>query len=177
MPTVNIAAMILRRGLPSYYVAQYCNHGTLDAQGVYIEIELDSYFNLDSTSTPFSSQNGNTYTFNIGHLNVGDCGKIHLYGTIDTSALFGQTHCTEARIFPDSICIPNFWMHSIMNASSSCQNDSVTFQIQNTGATAANNLSYLVYEDHVIFSISNVSLGSGATTQLHYPAALKKPIE
>lgn len=171
MPTVHVSAAILRRGLPSYYVANYCNHGTADAQGVYIEIELDSYFNLDSTSSPFANQNGNIYTFNIGNLNVGDCGQIYLYGTIDTAAIFGQTHCTEARIFPDSVCIPNLWNGPIMQASSSCQNDSVQFSIKNVGGATATNHSYWVYEDHVIFSISNVSLGIGADTHLSFPAA------
>lgn len=171
MATVNIAAMILRRGLPSYYVANYCNHGTADAQGVYIEIELDTYFNLDSTSVPFSSQIGNIYTFNVGHLPVGDCHQIFLYGTIDTSAILGQTHCTEARIFPDSVCIPNFWTGPIMKASSNCQNDSVIFRVENIGTSNANNLAYSVYEDHVIFSIGTITLGSGATTIFNQPAA------
>ena len=121
MATVNISAVILRRGLPSYYVASYCNHGTEDAQNVYIDVELDSYFNIDSMTMAASSQTGNIYTFNIGDLDVGDCGKIYIYGTIDTSALFGQTHCTEAHIFPDSVCVPNFWNGPIMEASSSCQ--------------------------------------------------------
>ena len=41
-----------------------------------------------------------------------------------------QTHCSEARIFPDSICDP-IWNGPILEGTVNCQNDSVFFFLEN----------------------------------------------
>ncbi|MCP4442947.1 MAG: T9SS type A sorting domain-containing protein [Aureispira sp.] len=167
MLEVDISAPFLRMtGGGSYYTISYCNKGTLAAQNAYVEVDLDPYLNVLGSSIPISSQNGNIYTFNIGNLDVGHCGDFSINVLVDTSAQFEQTHCTEVRIAPDSICIPNFWSGPIVETEASCQNDSVYFKVNNTGAAMTQAHNYFVFEDDVAMRTGTVQLGAGATVNI-----------
>lgn len=158
--TVDIATPILRPTAGgSFYTVQYCNYGTADAQNAYVEIDFDPNLNVLSSSVPILSQNGNLYTFDIGTVLIGQCSSFQVQVIVDSLAVIGQTHCTQAHIYPDSVCIPNLWSGPILAAKAACQNDTVFFMIENTGANMATSSNYFVYEDHVM-------LRSGSTQQL-----------
>ena len=130
---VDIAAPFLRTtGGGSAYTISYCNKGTIPAQSAYVEVDIDASLTVTSSSLPIINQVGNTYTFNVGTVNVGACGRFSLQVVVDTSALFQQTHCTEVHIYPDSICNVQ-WGGPIVEGTVSCQNNVVDFVVANTG--------------------------------------------
>lgn len=149
---VDIAAPVLVRCDRNYYVVNYCNHGTVDALGSYVEITLDSLFVVDSTSIPISNQTGNTYTFNLGNIGVGSCQNFRIYGILDPAcdtSNIGITHCATAHIYPDSLCT---WNGPSLIVQGNCNADSVSFRILNVGQTGSFG-SYSIIEDDIIFTV------------------------
>lgn len=149
--TVAIEANILRRGIDSssIYTVHYCNDGTADATNVSVEVLLDQHYVFQGSTQPVASQQGNTYTFNLGTVAQGVCQDFYIYGYIDTNAVLGQIHCAEAQIYPDSICIGI--THPIIQTSTICQGpDTLLFLIQNWGADMLMPQQYNVFEDHLM---------------------------
>ncbi|MCP4440528.1 MAG: T9SS type A sorting domain-containing protein [Aureispira sp.] len=169
-PLMNIdvsAPFIRSTGQGSDYTISYCNNGTVDAQNVYTEIEFDPDLTILTSSIPISAQVGNLYTFNLGNVGVGDCGSFSVQVIAGPTALIDQSFCTEAHIYPDSICIPNFWNGANMDINAACVNDTVVFTIQNKGASMLQPLQYFVYEDDIIFKTGSTSvLGANGTEQI-----------
>lgn len=104
---VDISAPFLRRCFDNTYTVHYCNYGTVTAEDAYVEVTLDPYLTYQSSTLPFSTQNRNTLTFDLGDVAVNECGDFQTTAYLDCdSTVLGQTLCTEAHIFPDSLCIP-----------------------------------------------------------------------
>jgi hypothetical protein len=165
--TVDISAPFLRMtGGGSAYTISYCNEGTEPAINAYVEVELDSFLNVINSNLPIVSQNGTTYTFNIGNVAVGACGAFNLQVLVDTSALVAQTHCSEARIYPDSICLPSLWAGADINVIGQCVNDSIIFTIQNVGNNMVQPLNYFIVEDNIMMRQGNFNLGGLGSTQV-----------
>ena len=164
---VDIAAPVLVHCASNYYTVEYCNHGTIDASNVYIEVTLDSLFVIDSTQIPIASQIGFTYTFNIGNVPVNTCNNFRIYGILDPAcdtSNRARTHCASANIYPDSSCLP--WMGPNLEVEARCANDSVAFRVRNTGnQNMVAPQSYWVIEDDIIFHSSpGITLPSGGAT-------------
>ncbi|BDS14912.1 DUF7619 domain-containing protein [Aureispira anguillae] len=169
---VDIAAAYLRRCFPSTYFVKYNNWGTKAAQNVYVELTLDPYLTFDSSSIPLTSQIDNVYRFDVGTVPILGGGQFEVYVTVDCdSTLLGQTHCTEAHIYPDTICIPNYWNGPIIQASSTCANDSVTFRIRNVGTNMQTAHNYSIIEEHVMIQAAPFQLGGGIDQYITVPAA------
>lgn len=170
---VDISAPFIRpTGTGSNYMVSYCNNGTIDAQNAYVEVDLDAALNILGSSIPINTQTGNIYTFNVGTVAVGECDSFSINVIADSSAFIGQTICTEAHIFPDSICIPNYWNGPILEMAGLCLNDTVTFNLMNTGAPMLQSTQYFVYEDNVMFrNGSTNTLGTGSSQQFKEYAA------
>jgi uncharacterized repeat protein (TIGR01451 family) len=159
--TVDIGAPFLRRaGGGSYYNVAYCNNGSATAYNSYIEVEIDSFLTVLSTSIPIASQTGNLYRFDLDTVNVGECGYIYINVMVNASAIPGQTHCSEAHIYPDSFCLP-LWNGPILEASSKCQNDSIIFKIKNTGNNMLVANNYNIFEDDIIIQMAPFNLNAG----------------
>lgn len=158
--SVDISAPFIRRGVAgSRYSVQYCNLGTTEAPNTIIEVELDPYLILTYSSIPITSQQGNFYTFNVGTVNLNDCRSFTLNILADTSAILGQTHCTNVRIFPDTLCISNSWNGPVLEVDVDCQNDTVFFEITNTGTGMLNSQQYAIYQDSTLMFIDSMQLG------------------
>lgn len=164
---VDIAAPFLRTtgGGSSYYV-DYCNLGGVDAQNAYVEVDIDPDLNVLGTSIPITSQVGTVYRFDLGTVAMAECGSFSIQVVVDTSAQFQQTHCTEAHIYPDSICIPNFWNGAILDVQASCQNDTIFFEVTNQGAPMPQAQQYYVFEDHLAMRTGSVQLANGQSTTI-----------
>ena len=168
---VDIGAPFLRTvGGGSNYTVSYCNEGTIAATNVFVTVDLDPFLNYISSSVPLVSQSGTLHTFNIGTLAVAECNNFTIQVLVDTSATIGQTHCTEAHIYPDSICVPNIWSGAMINASAECQNDSIIFTIENIGNNMAQPLNYYIVEDNIMMMQGNFNLNGAANTQFVEPA-------
>lgn len=173
--TVSIGTNLLRRCFSTnYYFVSYCNQGTATAEDAYILITLDPFLLPVGASLPYTDLGNNILRFDLGEINVGECGSFSLQVKVSCDAVLGQTHCTEAHIYPDSTCLPfdPFWSGASLQVSSQCDADSVRFVIENIGnGNMGGPVDYVVVEDAVMF-MSGVlpPLSAGASMTLAFPA-------
>ncbi|MCW5924225.1 MAG: T9SS type A sorting domain-containing protein [Saprospiraceae bacterium] len=170
---IDLAAPFLRRCFDNPYAVFYCNKGTAPAENVFIEIEFDPELSVVSSSSPWSSVNGNTYTFQVGNLDVGACGSFSVVVNVSCDAALGQTHCSEARIFPDTLCLPPdpAWSGANLEITGECLDGEVIFTIINTGDDMVNPVEYIVIEDIMIqVSGQTIFLSAGESQTITLPA-------
>ena len=169
--TVDISTNFLRRCFSSTYAVQYCNQGTTPAIDASVEVTLDPFLSYVSSSLPFSQQDGPTYTFGLGIVNPNECENFYITVDVSCDAELGQTHCTEAHVFPDSTCLDTLWAGPILNVSGQCVGDSVNFLIENVGADMEMQHQYIVTEDNIMLMEAPFQLGAGSTRQVSLPIA------
>ncbi|MBK9014025.1 MAG: T9SS type A sorting domain-containing protein [Saprospiraceae bacterium] len=99
---------------------------------------------------------------------AGQCGNFIIDFDLSCEAELGQTHCTEARIYPDTLCPQNAnWSGANIEVEGNCVNDEVHLTIKNTGTgDMVAPLDYIVVEDVLMFDQGNFNLGAGQTMQL-----------
>ncbi len=170
---VQISTPFLRRCFNNNIYISYCNNGLMDEQDTWVEVTLDPFLEYVSSTVPFVSQSGDTYTFDIGLLEQGDCGsfRIEVYLNCD-STILGQTHCSEVHIYPDTLCVPHSpnWDESEIEVEVECEGDSVKFKIINIGSgDMMNERFYNVFEDHIMREQGGVQLLSGEQIIFSYP--------
>lgn len=162
--SIDLSAPYLRAtGGGSAYTISVCNTGSANSTNTLVEIDFDPRLNISSSSIPIVNQVGNQYHFNIGNVDVGACMQFSVQVIADTTVLPHQTLCTEAYVYPDSICIPNYWSGPIIDVDGSCINDTVFFEISNKGSSMGSTLEYYVFEDHVMMRQGTFQLGNGTT--------------
>ena len=105
--SVNLTTPILRRCFDVTYTVRYKNEGTATATGAYVEVLLDSFYLFQSSSLPLNSQNGFSYTFQVGDLPPGQSGSFNVTVKVSCDAPMGQIHCIAAHIYPDQLCLPS----------------------------------------------------------------------
>jgi len=166
---VDISAPFIRRaGGGSNYTISYCNRGTEVANNAYVEVDIDADLNVIGTSIPVVSQLGSTYRFNIGNVGVGVCGSFTMNVVVTPAAIVEQTHCSEAHIYPDSLCAIN-WQGARMDVTSECDNDSIEFTIRNLGAAMTTPSTYYVFEDNIMMRQGTFQLIGGGSVQVVQP--------
>jgi hypothetical protein len=172
---VNVTAGFLRRCTPSNYRVRYANNGAGLAQNAFITIQLDSLLNFQNATLPITSRTGRTYRFNLGDVPTGKTGSFDLTiaPACGDSLKEGQTLCVEARIFPDSSCLPTVnWSGANLKVTGTCETDSVVFRVTNVGNTASTTGRVgIVIEDEVIFAVRPAigTLPPSTTTNFKYP--------
>ena len=162
--TVDLGSLPLIRCFDRTYYISYCNHGTTEAEDAFIEVTFDDFLIVNSSNPPWTSQNGNTYAYDLGNLGINECGTILVDITVSCDAELGQTHCSEAHIFPDTLCMPvdPAWDGSSIQVSSECVNDEVIFTIKNIGTeNMSQPLEYIVIEDNVMLTKNSFQLNAG----------------
>lgn len=174
---VDISTWALRPCMNAVYTVTYDNEGTIDANGVYIDVEFDNFVTPVSSSIPWSSQNGNTYTFNIGTIAPFENGLFQIITLVSCSSVIGSTHCIEARILPEVNCFPPpiVWDQSSVEVEGYCSGDSLAcFMIYNTGDSGNGNMDdtseYRIYENNVLVSTGTFQLAGGDSTEICWPA-------
>lgn len=162
---VNVGTSFLRRCFDNQYVLSYCNEGTAVGEDVYIEVSFDDHLIINSSTPPWTDQDGQILTYELGDVPIGACGTFYIDVTVDCdSTILGQTHCVEARIFPDSICLPpnTLWDGSTVEVDARCDEDSVRFYIHNIGdSDMTTALNYVIIEDHLILRGDNFIVPAG----------------
>lgn len=159
---VDIGTPLLRRCFDNTYTVSYINNGTYPVQGAYIDITLDTVLVYQSATLPLVSRNNRTYRFNIGDLDILQSGKFNIIAKVScaTPSVVGRTACTEAHIYPDTVC-PS-WRGARMEVTGNCDRDSLRFNLRNTGqATTSNPINYIVIEDQVVFLKGNQTFDAG----------------
>ncbi len=171
---VSIGISILRRCFNNNtYTVQYCNQGTETAVDAYVLIQLDPLLDVSGSSLSYTDLGDNLLHFDVGDLAVGACGFFHLNVYVSCDAALGQTHCTEARIYPNGNCVPpdQNWSGASLRVTSQCNQDSVRFNIKNVGQADMQSTSdYIVVEDAVMLMQAPFQLASGDSTIVAVPA-------
>ena len=174
--TVTIATGQLRRCFEgnSYYIVNYCNQGTTAAENAYVIVQLDPYLSFQLATIPHTDLGNGQLRFDLGNVDIGECKSFNIYVHVSCDAALGQTHCTEAHIYPDSPCVPNnpLWSGASLQVQSLCDADSLRFIIKNVGAgNLTETVNYIVIEDQVMLMSAPVPpLMAGDSVQLAFPA-------
>jgi hypothetical protein len=172
--TVDLSSGNLRRCFDNnQFTVSYCNIGTETAEDAYVDITLDPLFTPISSTIPFTDLGGGVLRFAVGDIEEGACGGFSIKALLSCDAALGETHCTEAHIYPDSSCIPTnpLWSGASLQISSECQPDSVRFTIKNIGTgNMPNALEYIVVEDQVMLMSAPVQLDAGESVTVSVPA-------
>ena len=149
---VDIGTPFLRRCFPNIYTVRYCNLGSATAENARVDILLPPHLDFTAASIPVEVL-GDTLRFPLDSVLIGDCDQFTftVVPNCDSVAL-EQTLCVEARIFPDTICVPApNWSGGVLQLSGYCTGDSVAFYLKNIGnGPTTQGLDFIVIEDHVI---------------------------
>ena len=136
------------------YQIDYCNEGTATARNAYVEITLDSSLSFLSASLPIANQDGRMYTFRLGDVAAGACGKFQLaVRSACEGFVVGKATSVKAHIYPDTSCLlpsPD-WDGASVVVGGSCDEDGVSFFIKNDGEKSMSQARrYFVVEDIVM---------------------------
>ena len=171
--SVDLSAPQLRRCFENTYYVQYCNDGTLPEANAYVEILFDSFLNITTSSLPYNDLGDNLFSFDIGNMEVGECGNFTVNVMVDCdSTVLGQTHCVEAHIYPDSFCIIDsvIWDGSSMEVEGTCIGDSILFSVTNVGTSAPFVPNVVrVVEDDIVVSIQILDLDPNEIQNINVP--------
>jgi len=171
---VSIYHSILRRCQSATYVVNYQNTGTVDAFNASIDITFDTTLTILSSSIPWASQSGNTYSFNLGTVpHNSTVSSFTIETDVSCWTIIGQSICVEAQIFPDTTCLPNppNWDGSITEIESSCGLDSLTFTLKNIGNNPMTNpQNYFIVEDNLILKTGTFQLTPVQTKEVKMPS-------
>ena len=171
--TVDISAPFLRRCFPNNYQVQACNLGTEPQEDAYVVVDLDPYMTLNSSTTASTSLGNNQYSFAVGDLAPGECRLFNINFTLACTAPVGATHCSEAHIFPDTLCGNPDWSGAIVQVDGYCDGDSVRMEIQNIGTgNMIETLNFIVVEDVIMRTDASgtFKLNTGETLGFALPA-------
>ncbi|NET38671.1 MAG: T9SS type A sorting domain-containing protein [Cyanothece sp. SIO1E1] len=121
---------------------------------------------VDSADLSYTLIEEKVYRFQVGDLEVGQCGSFSLFTTLecDLSIPLGQVHCVQANSYPDTTCLqPNqTWDGAEIEVEGYCKSDSIFFKIANVGAgDMASPLTYIVIEDQIILFEKTFQLDQG----------------
>jgi hypothetical protein len=170
---VDLSSHNLRRCRNNDLKVLYANQGTVVANDVRVEVELDTLVTLNGSSLPWTAVSGNTYTFPIGQIEPGQGGSFTLHTFLSCNATAGQTICSTAHIYPDTVCslLDSLTGGPELLVKGHCQNGSVVFTITNSGADMTSPASYVVIEDIMIqMTGTALQLAHGQTEVLTFPA-------
>lgn len=173
--TVNIGTERLRRcSSNNYYEVEYCNLGTQTATNAYVTVVLDPFLTLMSASVPYTDLGANSFQVNVGDLSIGECGSFSMQVFVGCNTVLGQSHCSSASIYPDTLCSPGnaLWSGASLQVKGLCDNDSLRFTIKNVGkASMATIADYIVVEDGIMFRQGILPpLVKGDSMTLSFPA-------
>lgn len=151
--SVDISTNNLRRCFLSTYYVNYCNQGTVTANGAYVEIQFDPFLSVNNSSIPGTDLGNNLYRFDLGDVPFNTCGSFWVKVLVSCDATLGQTHCTEAVIYPTGSCeaANPQWSGASLELTVDCNGDSLDFVVRNTGVgTMSAPLEYVIIEDAVM---------------------------
>ncbi len=103
-PVAAISSSLLRRCFDSNIYVDYCNEGTIPTEGTVIEVTLDEYLEFVSSSISPDQIDGQTLYFNVGDLDVWECGKIKITVLPDCEIELGTEQCYSVNIYPTDPC-------------------------------------------------------------------------
>lgn len=171
---INVSTAAFRPCFESILNIQYCNIGTAAADSASALVVLPAEIDFVSASIPVLLQSGDSLWFDLDTLDIGECGHFDLTVLVECdTTILGQTLCVEARIFPDTFCLPAFnWSGAEVAVSAQCiGNQEVKLTISNIGiAPNASLLDYLIVEDQVVLYQGLFQLNPDSVLSFTLPA-------
>jgi len=151
---VDVATPVLRRCADNTYTVRYCNSGTVSSADTKVEVTLDPYLTLTNSSIPATLVQGNTWSFDVGVVDNGNCGTFTFKAFLDcANTIAGQAHCVKAHIYPDSFCMVTAWDRSIVEARAVCDGDSVRMILANVGeGDMGEEVGFVIAEDVILLT-------------------------
>lgn len=134
---IGIGFPFLRRCFENTATINWCNFGTIASPETEILVVLPPELDFVSATWPISQMISDSLWFDIGLVNVNDCGSFHLTAIVDCdSTEIDQALCVEAYIFPDSFCMPPpEWSGASVGVNARCVGDTlIEFTIMNDSA-------------------------------------------
>ena len=124
----------------------------------FVDVHLDSAIQVLGISSGYSYSeiSNNIYRVQLGDLGIGEWKMFHFETFISCDIPLGVTLCSEAELFPQSLCvfdsIPSEhildstqcelpWDHSSISVDGWCENDSIYFSITNTGEVGGGDMN------------------------------------
>lgn len=174
--STTISTFIVRPCSTVVYNVNYFNGGT-SSPTTWVDITLDTTITFDSASAPLLSVTGNVYRFDVGSVPFLTGGSFHVYGRAHCWLAINQTVCTEAHIYPDTICPPppSGWDQSNLIASTyedTVGVDSVVLKVMNVGSGNMSSPTILTVVEDIIMIInrSDLMLNAGQQTIIRLPS-------
>ncbi len=170
---VSVSTPFLRRCFEATYTVQYANYGTVPATQTRVELLLDEDLEYRSATQKPILVDGPRVLFHVGTVQPQERGSFQVQvGVGCEETVLGQTHCVEARIFPDSFCLATQnWSGANIEVGATCLGDSIEFVILNTGTGPTSGpLNYIVIEDQVVLLQGTFTLDAGETLKFTLPA-------
>jgi len=173
--TVGInSGALLDRCEENTFVATYQNRGSLASEPALLRVTVDSLFTPESSVPNWDRRNGDTLFYNLPPVAVWELGRIVINGVLDCEEVAPfQTHCTDAHVFPDSLCTPPGinWDGSSIEVNGTCTGDSVIFEIRNvTPNPMIEEQQFVIVEDLILHLQDTFKLGGGKSKRLSVPA-------
>lgn len=135
---VDLTTPEIKKCEESIFRVKYRNMGTIKAENASVEIKLDPEFSIvdsDLSWTEHREEEG-IFRFEIGDADIFEEGVFEFTtGPVCDPVVLGQTVCTEAKIFPNEICLPadNDWSGASLELTGECVGDQMAFRIKNIG--------------------------------------------
>ena len=171
--SVSMGTPIMRRCFDNIYTVHCCNEGTVAEENTTVIVQLDSLIVLDSASIAYEVLEENVFSFEIGFLDLNECGFLQIYYTADCDAPLESSVCSEATIYPENSCLdPNpLWDMSDIEVQGYCLGDSVEFIIKNTGEDMNEPRKWTIYEDNLLSAVENFELPANGEMSFRFPSA------
>ncbi len=191
-PAISIQMPFMRRCFSNQKVyVQACNSylTTTTLDSAYVVLDLDDLFAANDFELPYTYLGNNQYAIVLGDLEPGQCVDFWVETTLSCDAELGQGLCVQAELFPAAFCvfdtIPNpfpptvdscstAWDNSSLSVIGYCQNDTVYFDITNTGEVGNGDMTCFspvtVYVDGVLILVDSVQLLGQETVTYTFPA-------
>lgn len=165
---VDLATPFIRPCLAGQYHVKYSNGSVFHIDDTYVDVALDEGLQFTGSSIVSSDLGNNTYRFVTGDLEPGAHGSFYINFFTPCDDEVGTTYCSEAHIFPDTICSDNpDWSGAIVSVEGKCEDNQVLLSIKNLGnAPTSPGLEYVVVEDVLMLTDMPFSLASGGTYNL-----------
>jgi hypothetical protein len=152
---IDLGAPLLRRCFNNVYTIEYQNDGSTTAVDAYLDLQLDEFLTVISTSQPYTSISNDQIRFELGDVLPGTGGTITAVLYLDCdSTIIGQTHCVTATVYPDTLCVLTNadWAGAKIEVEADCVGDTaVVFTLSNNKPAAmVDTKLYTIIEDLII---------------------------
>lgn len=100
----DFSSPLLRRCFPNIYYFTVRNTGPETGTGATVRITLDPYFEIISTSIPYTQVSTHVLEFDLGIIAVNEVATFQVVVMISCNAALGTLHCVEGIVYDDLLC-------------------------------------------------------------------------